>query len=83
LRRHDLCPSHAGVENGHAECSWVWKRERLQEWEIHLTINGQPYRLKLDVRTSLLDLLREEFVEALGAKGLGAQTFRNRSEEAV
>jgi xanthine dehydrogenase YagT iron-sulfur-binding subunit len=31
----------------------------MQESEIQLTINGRLHRLKLDTRTSLLDLLRE------------------------
>jgi xanthine dehydrogenase YagT iron-sulfur-binding subunit len=35
--------------------------------ELRLTINGQPHRLKVDTRTSLLDLLRED-LHLIGTK---------------
>jgi xanthine dehydrogenase YagT iron-sulfur-binding subunit len=35
------------------------KMEQVHRTELRLTINGQPHRLEVDIRTSLLDLLRE------------------------
>ena len=33
--------------------------EPKQEWEIVLTVNGAPHRLRVDARTTLLDALRD------------------------
>jgi xanthine dehydrogenase YagT iron-sulfur-binding subunit len=42
-----------------AKAQRVAKGKRLQQAAVLLKINGQSHRLELDVRTSLLDLLRE------------------------
>ena len=41
--------------------SSLTRSSEMTEYPLHLQINGEPYSVNADVRTTLLDLLRERF----------------------
>ena len=52
---------------------------------ISCTINGKPVSLRVDVRQSLLEVLREDYVRTARAKGLreGAVIYRHALKNAL